>query len=111
MTTSPTVWTVHGWWILKYQISWRQQGARWGAYAQKTRQRRRERLSVALGLATTGIDDAAEAFASLVPVLERVAEAFAAIDPRMLEVEMTPLERAWSWITDTYYRGIGAWRR
>ena len=96
---------------LKYQSAARQQGERWEALARKVHQQRRERCSAALGLSKTSIDAAAEAFTSLVPVLKSAAEAFEAIDPRMLEIEMTPLERAWSWITDTYYRWLYTWRR
>ena len=89
---------------LEYQSVWCQQGAQWEVYARKVHQRGLECYAAALELSATSAGDAAEAFASLVPVFERVVEAFAAIDPRTLEVEMTPFGRTWSWIKDTYYR-------
>lgn len=95
---------------LKYQRDSRQQGVRWASHARKARRQHRERCAGALGLVTAAHKEFGEAVAALVPALGGVAEAFAAIDPLTLEVDMTPLERAWSWITDTYYRWIDAWR-
>lgn len=96
--------------VREYQNYWRQQGVVWEAYAQKTRRQHLERCAAALGLVTAAYKEFGEAVVALVPAFEGVAEAFAAIDPLTLEVDMTPLERAWSWIMDTYYRWIDAWR-